>query len=804
MPKIPNSRKASRAAVNALRTLLEQHDHIVDEVPGQNDFGEDLWVRFTVDRNLTGDLIYIQVKGGHSYRRAKGYSVSVGRHGDTWADGNVPVICVIHDPDKDALYWANATQQLNAARRQRRSLRSIKVSAKDCLDDASMADFVARVRHYISRYQGNRAVRTQLSDMTGVEFGPSDIVRHFVNVYGEDLVFWQRRGEGYATLLHSDLDWEPVYIGPEMLHADALTGLGLGPTPAIGGIILNMAEAMWLAACFEATDWARESTPGQERIKPRVEVCDNYVSHRIKHRLLSAPDAITRSIEIFKSKGGADPGVLDEIQRLGSNARVVEEARTASWEKWEDLSPEARKLAAIYLVEDVGIGAPSLPIDRQFEISWRWNRPWKESDFSARSGQPSTRLTPDREIVRAHDLVVGDRIYWRNDDSSEERRLVSDIWRSEKTPMAICLRFDARDVGDTFWLGEQFARADCAAAESPDARRDILAFVPDLTEAKPQVMAIVDRGNGLNVEPIEIVDWPHEALAICNMLNAPDAIFEISGLWYSLPVGVRVSLEQARERMVGGDNERHELALLSVAQLDLPELPDREADIDWAQLFPSAGCPEEGCPYCDGCPGHAEKVEGERGVNQCAPGGSCSCQTTDLKPDDEPCDCMFMVIGPRWAAAIYRELADIAEILCEQAEDLMWGVEGGYVGFPRSLCAQPPQFYVRLAQTCASLCGELAEGRIPIPRTTAEYLMLDEAVTSYLAGWTGRDGLQIDEMKQELAHLPEAHGDFDLDALWMFQSVDSDWVEIAQSETVYEPYSMDRIFDELPGASLWS
>lgn len=190
MPKVPDARKPSRAAINALRALLERHD-----------FGEDQHVTFTEDGEVTGDLVKIQVKGGRSWRRADGYAVPVGDHGITWADGNLPVLCVVHDPDTDGLYWANATKQLLSARRGDKVLKTITISPDDKLDDDSMA---------------------------GVEFGPSDIVQHHVNVYGEDLIFWQRRGEGFATLLHSDLDWHPEHFGPEHFHPDGVPGLFSG------------------------------------------------------------------------------------------------------------------------------------------------------------------------------------------------------------------------------------------------------------------------------------------------------------------------------------------------------------------------------------------------------------------------------------------------------------------------------------------------------------------------------------------------------------------------------------------------
>ncbi|TDB82716.1 DUF4365 domain-containing protein [Actinomadura sp. KC216] len=341
--------------MNALRTLLEQHDHIVQEIDGQNDFGEDLHVTFTEDGRVTGDMIKIQVKGGRSWRRTDGYGVPVSHHADTWTDGNVPVFCVVHDPESSTLHWANATKQLLLARRERRVLTTIQINAADRLDDVSLADFVSQARRYTNRYRGNQALRTRLGEMAGVEFGGTDIVMHFVNRWGEDLIFWQRRGEGYSTLLHSDLDWQPQCIWPEALQFNT-TLRTLGSTPTIANVILDTAEAFWLVACFEATGWAREPLPGR------------------------------------------DIGARDTADR-------------------------------------------------------------GEYGFSARIGSPSNRLTSQRELVAAKELIAGDRIYWLSRHWNERGRLVSEVWDSVDTPGAICVRFDQLLLGDTFWPDEPFARS---------------------------------------------------------------------------------------------------------------------------------------------------------------------------------------------------------------------------------------------------------------------------------------------------------------------------------------------------------
>lgn len=330
--------------------------------------------------------------------------------------------------------------------------------------------------------------------------------------------------------------------------------------------------------------------------------------------------------------------------------------------------------------------------------------------------------------------------------------------------------------------------------------REVLAFVPHFTPSKSRILAIVDKGNGREIDAIATLDHPHEVVAVCNMLNAYDeGQFLISGLWASLPSSVRANLEQAKDQLVGEDDERRELAFDFINEIRRVDLPDRHRKADWAQLFPISGCPDEGCDQCDGCTAHAEYRHDPSQSNQCAPNGRCRCLTEDL--DD--CCCPTFDVGPRWASAIHESLIETAEALVDHAIDLNWGVEGPAVGFPRSLIAQPPAFYMRLASTCVTLSNELAAGRLPVPHTIAELLMLDEAARSYLTGWTGGNGLELDEIRASFRDLPEAHGDFEMGALWVFQFTSSDWIEIADSEEMYEPESMNRVFDLLPEAADW-
>lgn len=90
---------------------------------------------------------------------------------------------------------------------------------------------------------------------------PDDYVGYFTNEHGEEIIFVQRPGEAFATVIHSDVDWKPV----KFTDIDSLAGNGpLGShVLTIGGrdgIILDEPEAAWLRACWLASDAYRQPT----------------------------------------------------------------------------------------------------------------------------------------------------------------------------------------------------------------------------------------------------------------------------------------------------------------------------------------------------------------------------------------------------------------------------------------------------------------------------------------------------------------------------------------------------------------
>jgi hypothetical protein len=114
-------------------------------------------------------------------------------------------------------------------------------------------------------------LRRLLMQMSGFPIGDRDYVSYFVNDTGERMIFVQKWGEKSATLLHSDLEWEPKpVLGPTTTMADAATSEqkqtllkvsvdgGLLSTPLCGDVILGRGEAKWLDACYEASEPLRD------------------------------------------------------------------------------------------------------------------------------------------------------------------------------------------------------------------------------------------------------------------------------------------------------------------------------------------------------------------------------------------------------------------------------------------------------------------------------------------------------------------------------------------------------------------
>ncbi|MFC8859784.1 DUF4365 domain-containing protein [[Kitasatospora] papulosa] len=145
MSTVRSSRRIERAGVNALRALLEEHEHIVQEIDGGNDHGEDMIVNFTIGGKRTGYWLAIQVKSGKKYKRANGYAIPVEDHFEDWGQSRIPIIGVVYDMKKRELFWVNLTEQLRATEK---SPGWVQVANTSLLNADTVHEFYTEVATY--------------------------------------------------------------------------------------------------------------------------------------------------------------------------------------------------------------------------------------------------------------------------------------------------------------------------------------------------------------------------------------------------------------------------------------------------------------------------------------------------------------------------------------------------------------------------------------------------------------------------------------------------------------------------------
>ncbi|MEU6974644.1 hypothetical protein [Streptomyces sp. NPDC046371] len=100
-------------------------------------------------------------------------------------------------------------------------------------------------------------IERHLAGLCGGDITSEDYTGYFLNEHGEELVFAQRRGERTARLWHSDMDWQLYRVGDHSIRVGG-TGAGLPDGVLDGlitveGLIIDRAEASWLASCLAAS-----------------------------------------------------------------------------------------------------------------------------------------------------------------------------------------------------------------------------------------------------------------------------------------------------------------------------------------------------------------------------------------------------------------------------------------------------------------------------------------------------------------------------------------------------------------------
>lgn len=148
-------------------------------------------------------------------------------------------------------------------------------------------------------------------------------VGFYENEHGEQLVFLREREEE-PMLYHGDFGWSPLSAEwPERFKAP---GVSLSPW-ASGELILNQGEALWLAACLEASGSRREQTRGEGPIDRLViqEVKGAFKRDREQHDRRWA--LLDKAFDLWKERQGTAP-TFEEMHYAEGAIKVALELNT--------------------------------------------------------------------------------------------------------------------------------------------------------------------------------------------------------------------------------------------------------------------------------------------------------------------------------------------------------------------------------------------------------------------------------------------------------------------------------------------
>ncbi|OBK04646.1 DUF4365 domain-containing protein [Mycolicibacterium conceptionense] len=151
--------RSERGGINAVRTLLERHNLVVDEVDGRSDYGRDLNVDVTQGSEITGGIIGVQVKEGMSfYRKGRWVIPATPADWHYWRSSTVPIIGMVHDPTTSEIRWINLSQRARSKVHiddggwgsAPQSDDVTEVVVNDVLDDTTFDAFLDEVETYLA------------------------------------------------------------------------------------------------------------------------------------------------------------------------------------------------------------------------------------------------------------------------------------------------------------------------------------------------------------------------------------------------------------------------------------------------------------------------------------------------------------------------------------------------------------------------------------------------------------------------------------------------------------------------------
>ncbi len=116
--KRKRTKATAREGINFVRSIVERHNCIFQEIDLDNDIGNDAYIEFVQEEDATGCCIAVQIKSGISYAipTQDRYAFSTDRnHFEYWHSHTLPIGAIIFDPETRRAAWCDITEGLQRA-----------------------------------------------------------------------------------------------------------------------------------------------------------------------------------------------------------------------------------------------------------------------------------------------------------------------------------------------------------------------------------------------------------------------------------------------------------------------------------------------------------------------------------------------------------------------------------------------------------------------------------------------------------------------------------------------------------------
>ncbi len=148
----------SKQGVNYVRSIVEGHNCIFQEIALANDVGNDAYIEFIQNELAIGFAIWVQIKSGNSYVKSNGNFVLKADkdHYEYWSSHLMPVAAIIYDPQREVAAWMDITEYLARSPILIESgPYDIEIPAAQSFCSETFQGFTAHFLKYQDKYRSN-------------------------------------------------------------------------------------------------------------------------------------------------------------------------------------------------------------------------------------------------------------------------------------------------------------------------------------------------------------------------------------------------------------------------------------------------------------------------------------------------------------------------------------------------------------------------------------------------------------------------------------------------------------------------